>query len=98
MSNPVAMAAESVLAGKRAYARFCVNCHGASGKGDGSGASAGAQPPDLTDSTWDYGSSDGEIFGAIHDGTSSDMGSYAGRLKDADIWNVVNFIRSLAQT
>ena len=66
------------------------------GKGDGSGGAAGAPPADLTDATWDYGSTDGEIFGVIHDGTSNDMGSYAERLKDADIWNIVNYIRTLA--
>jgi hypothetical protein len=33
----------------------------------------------------------------IHDGTSNDMGSYAERLKDSDIWNIVNYIRSLAK-
>ena len=29
---------------------------------------------------------DGEIFSAIHDGTSADMDGYAGRLSDTDIW------------
>ena len=94
--NPVAASAESVAAGRRAYNQLCANCHGATGKGDGSGGAAGAQPADLTDATWDYGSTDGEIFGVIHDGTSNDMGSYAERLKDSDIWNVVNYVRSLA--
>ena len=96
IKNPVPASPESISAGRRAYVRLCANCHGQSGKGDGSGASAGSQPADLTDATWDYGSSDGEIFAVIHDGTSADMGSYAGRLSDTDIWNVVNFLRSLA--
>src|SRR5262245_47852676 len=73
-ANPVAATPESIAAGKRAYTQFCANCHGASGRGDGSGSSAGSQPADLTDATWDYGGSDGEIFGVIHDGTSNDMG------------------------
>jgi mono/diheme cytochrome c family protein len=66
------------------------------GKGDGSGAAAGAQPPDLTDAMWDYGSSDGEVFAVIHDGTSADMGAYGERMKETDIWNVVNYVRTLA--
>jgi mono/diheme cytochrome c family protein len=94
--NPIAASAESVAAGRRAYNQLCANCHGATGKGDGSGGAAGAQPADLTDASWDYGSTDGEIFGVIHDGTSNDMGSYAERLKDSDIWNIVNYMRSLA--
>jgi mono/diheme cytochrome c family protein len=53
---------------------------------------------DFTDTNWGYGSSDGEIFSVIRDGTMGDMGAYAGRLKDSDIWNVVNFLRTLTQT
>jgi mono/diheme cytochrome c family protein len=96
--NPVPPTPESLAAGKRAYGQLCASCHGASGKGDGSGAGAGAQPADLTDAVWDYGSSDGEIFTVIHDGTSQDMGSYSARLKDAEIWNVVNYIKTLGKT
>jgi len=95
-ANPVAATPESIAAGKRAYTQLCANCHGPSGKGDGSGAGAGSQPADLTDAAWDYGSSDGEMFGVIHDGTSTDMGPYGERLKETDIWNVVNYVRSLA--
>src|SRR4051812_29474908 len=90
-TNPVAATPESIAAGKRAYTQFCANCHGPTGRGDGSGAGAGVQPPDLTDAMWDYGSSDGEIFAVIHDGTSADMGAYGERLKETDIWNVVNY-------
>lgn len=93
--NPVQTSAESVAAGKRSYQRLCTRCHGAEGKGDGA-ASTGAQPSDLTDAKWDFGGSDGEIFGAIHDGTSADMDGYAARLSDADIWNVVNYLRTFA--
>ena len=86
-----------MAAGKRFYTQFCANCHGPVGKGDGT--TAGADPPsDLTDGVWDYGASDGEIFAVIHDGlTGKDMGGYAGRISDNDIWNVVNFIRTLSR-
>jgi mono/diheme cytochrome c family protein len=95
IKNPVHDTAESVAAGKRVYVRLCVRCHGPLGKGDGGGAGAGGQPADLTDDHWDYGSSDGEIFSVIHDGTSADMEGYAERISDTDIWNLVNFIRSI---
>jgi mono/diheme cytochrome c family protein len=94
--NPVPSSPESVAAGRRSYSQYCANCHGSTGRGDGSGGATGAPPADLTDAVWDYGSTDGEIFGVIHDGTSNEMGSYAERLKDADIWNIVNYIRTLA--
>jgi cbb3-type cytochrome c oxidase subunit III len=94
IKNPVAMSAESTSAGKRVYTRMCSRCHGAEGKGDGTAATAPV--PDLTDDAWDYGGSDGEIFAVIHDGVSTDMDGYAARLSDTDIWNVVNFVRSVA--
>ena len=95
ITNPTQATAESAAAGKRSYGRLCIRCHGPDGKGDGS-AATGPQPPDLTDATWDFGGSDGEIFSAIHDGTSADMDGYAARLTDTDIWNVVNYLRTLA--
>src|SRR5262245_31189633 len=91
--NPVVASADSIAAGRRAYTQLCVNCHGPSGKGDGRGAPVSAQMPDFTDAKWDYGSTDGEIFTVIHDGVSADMGPYAERLKDTDIWNVINYLR-----
>ena len=94
IKNPVAASAESAAAGKRVYTRMCSRCHGPEGKGDGTAASAAV--PDLTDAQSDYGSSDGEIFSVIHDGVSADMDGYAARLSDIDIWNVVNYIRSVA--
>ena len=94
ITNPVAASPESVSAGKRVYTRMCSRCHGAEGKGDGTAATAPV--PDLTDGQWDYGSSDGEIFSVIHDGVSADMDGYSARLSDTDIWNVVNYVRSVA--
>jgi mono/diheme cytochrome c family protein len=94
VKNPVAMSPESTAAGKRVYTRMCGRCHGPEGKGDGTAATAPV--PDLTDGKWDYGGSDGEIFSVIHDGVSIDMDGYAARLSDTDIWNVVNFVRSVA--
>lgn len=94
IKNPVAATPESLSAGKRVYQRLCVRCHGAEGKGDG--VSGGAQPSDFTDAQWDYGSSDGDLFSVIHDGTSADMEGYAARMSDTDIWNVVNYIHSFA--
>jgi len=97
LKNPTATTPESLAAGKRFYTQFCANCHGPVGKGDG--ATAGAdQPSDLTDAVWDYGGSDGEIFTVIRDGLAGkDMGGYAGRISDNDIWSVVNFIHTLSR-
>jgi mono/diheme cytochrome c family protein len=99
IKNPVAATPESIAAGKRSYTRLCGKCHGPEGAGDGTGATGPVAPPDMTDDKWDYGGSDGEIFAVVHEGIpkSPDMESYAARMSDADIWNLVNYLRTLAQ-
>jgi mono/diheme cytochrome c family protein len=96
MKSPVAATAESIATGKRAYQRLCVKCHGPEGKGDGT-AATGAQPSDLTQAKTVYGSSDGDLFAVILHGTSPDMEGYAGRLNDTEIWNIVNYVKTLSR-
>jgi mono/diheme cytochrome c family protein len=93
--NAVPSTPDSIAAGRRTFTRLCVRCHGPAGKGDGGGAGAGGQPADLTDQQWDYGASDGEIFTVVRDGTSADMEGYGEQIGDEDIWQLVNYIRSL---
>ena len=91
----------SVAAGAAAYAAHCAACHGATGRGDGALAAAaaayGPRPSNLADPIWQYGGSDGEIFAAIRDGIGPDfaMDAFGDRLSETDIWNLVNFLRSL---
>lgn len=91
--------------GKRLYDVNCANCHGPRAQGAvkaGAEISViserrGKQPPDLTDQAWDHGSSDAEIFTVIKKGLPSGMmPPHEGRLSDAQIRNVVAYIRSLA--
>lgn len=95
LKNPIASDAPSIEEGRKLYLRQCASCHGPAGKGDGSMALAGGTPANLTDETWDHGSSDGEIFVVIRDGTSSDMEPYKDRLSEKQMWQLVNYIRSL---
>ena len=75
--------------------RYAVrHCHGETGKGDGKMAASitGAKPSDLTDASWKHGSTDGEIFTLIRDGSKgTGMRGFAARMKTDDIWNVVNY-------
>lgn len=96
LKNPIPTDEPSIAEGRKIYLRNCASCHGPSGKGDGSMALAGGTPSNLVDETWDHGSSDGEIFVVIRDGTSSDMESYKDRLTEKQTWQLVNYIRSLS--
>ena len=96
--NPVAVTAESVAAGKQVYQRYCASCHGLTAEG-GSGSDISPPAPDLTDSEWKRGSTDGEIFDVIKNGVPPDlnMEPWGDRINDTNIWNVVNYVRSLAK-
>jgi len=101
LKNPVTSSPASVDVGKKLYTTQCSACHGPSGKGDGSMASAlnPPKPSDLTDASWKHGATDGEIFTVIRDGAKgSSMRGYAARFKSDDTWNVVNYLRTLAPT
>ena len=97
--NPIPPTEESVSAGRVVYARYCRACHGRGGKGDGGAAPPGAQPSNLVDDEWDYGETDAEIFKTILEGVPPDMvmAPWEGRISDEDIWNVVNYMRDLAE-
>jgi mono/diheme cytochrome c family protein len=97
LKNPVKATAESVAAGKAAFTKNCRFCHGADAKGNGPMAPQGTHPSDLTDAKWDRGSTDGEIFAVIRDGAGPkfDMKGYKSKMTETEIWNVVNFLRSV---
>jgi len=96
--NPVAATPASIAAGKQVYQRYCAGCHGIPGEG-GSGSDIIPPAPDLTDKEWKHGSSDGEIFSVIKNGIPPElnMEPWGDRLRDDDIWNVVNYLRSIAK-
>ena len=98
VENPVAATPESIAAGKQIYQRYCAVCHGSNAEG-GSGSDISPPAPDLTDAEWKHGSTDGEIFDVIKNGVPPElnMEPFGNRIKDSDIWNVVNFVRSLAK-
>lgn len=98
VKNPVDATPESLAAGKQIYTRYCAVCHGINGQG-GSGSDISPPAPNLTDDEWKHGSTDGEIFDVIKNGVPPElnMEPFGDRIKDPDIWNVVNYVRSMAK-
>jgi mono/diheme cytochrome c family protein len=97
MKSPVASSADSIAKGKASFQKNCRFCHGADAKGDGPMAPEGTHPPNLTDDKWDRGSTDGEIFLVIRDGAGPkfEMKGYKSKMTEQEIWNIVNYVRSL---
>jgi cytochrome c oxidase cbb3-type subunit 3 len=87
-----------VAAGNQIYLRRCASCHAASGEG-GPGNDLIPAAPSLVDDQWDHGSNDGEIFDNIKNGVAPEfnMVPFKDTLKDDEIWNVVNYVRSIAK-
>jgi len=97
LKNPIGSTPESIAAGKKSYAK-CASCHGINGEG-GPGNDLIPAAPSLVDDQWDHGSTDGEIFDNIKNGVPPDfnMVPFKDQLKDEEIWNLVNYIRSIAK-
>jgi mono/diheme cytochrome c family protein len=98
LKNPVAANVASIKAGQGLYAKNCRHCHGLRGKGDGPLAPKSPRPADLTDAKWEHGASDGEIYTLILNGAPApmtEMKGMKGTLTPTQIWQVVNYIRSI---
>ena len=97
VKNPIPSSAKSIADGQKVYQTNCRHCHGAKALGDGPLAPTNPSPSNLTDAEWNHGSSDGEIFAVIHNGAGpdSEMKPMRTKLSDKDIWNIINYIRSL---
>ncbi len=98
LKNPVASSPVSIAAGSQRYQKMCAFCHGKDATGNGPLAPKGTTPSSLVDATWDRGDTDGEIFLVLRDGAGPkfDMKGYKGKLPDQELWNVVNYLRSIS--
>jgi len=97
MTNPVASNPASIASGQALYGKYCRFCHGATAQGDSPSAPKDMKPSNLTDTTWDRGSSPGEIFTVIQEGAGPEfkMKGLKGKVTDQDTWHLVNYVRSL---
>jgi mono/diheme cytochrome c family protein len=88
--------------GKVQFENFCVSCHGPRGEGDGPvGLTLNPRPARLGDRAYMSGKTDDYLFGVIKNGGASVgksplMAPWGGSLSDAQIHDVIAYIRSLA--
>lgn len=91
-TNPLAQAE-----GKKLYEKYCWQCHGLTGKGDGPGSkNLNPKPADHTSAAVQE-QSDGAIFWKMSKGRGA-MQPYERTLNKTQRWQLVVYIRSLAST
>jgi mono/diheme cytochrome c family protein len=84
--------AQDLMRGKNIFMKYCSNCHGTSGQGDGYRL-LGPNPADLTSRATTL-QSDDNLLKTIHEGKPN-MPVWKYRLSKTDSRNVLAYIRSL---
>lgn len=99
--NPVPTTAESLEAGRVLYLSKCAACHGELGDGHGKAAGEYGKPPaDLTQTSYKYGTTDGDVFDVIQNGVQPglSMPAWDGLMNETDMWKVVIYLRTLRKS
>jgi mono/diheme cytochrome c family protein len=95
--NPSKATPTSLAAGKKAYSSDCAMCHGKEGAGDGDlAADMKLKLRDYREAASLDKMSDGDLYAIIVNGKGQMMGE-EGRMKPDQIWDVVNYVRSLSK-
>jgi mono/diheme cytochrome c family protein len=94
MKNPIATSDVSIKAGQALYVKTCAACHGKTGIGDGPKAKSLKTTVGDFSKAVSQNQTDGEHFYKTKTGRG-DMPKYEGKMSDEDIWNIVNYVRTL---
>jgi alcohol dehydrogenase (cytochrome c) len=86
--NPLSGSPDAIAAGRRLYDQTCQSCHGPAGRGD--------RGPALDTASLRRGRDDGDVFHLIQSGLAGTQMPPFPALSDAEIWQLVAYIRSLA--
>lgn len=91
--NPFPSSMVSINRGRKLYLSNCQGCHGASGHGDGYDAKQfGIKPGNLAILAKEY--PDYYLYRQIANGLEG-MPSWRDSLKDSEIWDMVNYIKTM---
>lgn len=95
-ANPVKPTEQSIAEGKRRFGFDCAMCHGKNGDGKGDVAvGMKLKPPDFRDPNALKSVTDGGLYYVISKGHDA-MPNEDVRAEPEEIWNLVNYVRSLA--
>ena len=93
VKNPKKSDANSLNIGKEEWNKSCKACHGIKGSGDGPKAKMlKTNPGDFSKTL--KAQTDGEIFFKTKMGRG-DMPKFDGKIKDEDIWTLVNYMKTM---
>jgi cytochrome c oxidase cbb3-type subunit 3 len=88
LKNPYEGNAYAISQGQRLFEQYnCSGCHFHGGGGIG---------PPLMDDEWVYGNSPANIYESIAEGRPNGMPSWGGHIPDYQIWQLVTYVRSMA--
>ena len=91
--NPTPYSPASIARGKNFFLQNCQSCHDEDGRARSAAVAIAA---DLTDpKKWKFGEGDAQLFASIHNGAADAMPPFGSDLKDEQIWDIINFIRSI---
>ncbi|MFU8805829.1 MAG: c-type cytochrome [Bradymonadaceae bacterium] len=96
IKNPLEATPANLQRGKVWYTQNCQSCHGASGKGDGSGSA------DLTSDPGDFSSAkfqsltDGELLFMTNEG-KDEMKAFKKELTPQQVWQTILYIRTMKE-
>ena len=92
--NPFSGDARAIERGSVVYMRYCLNCHGPEGKGDGVVAKRGFPAPPPLQAPHALGLRDGQMFHIVTYGQAN-MPSHAAQIDRDDRWRAIEYVRKL---
>jgi mono/diheme cytochrome c family protein len=96
LHSPIPMTTATVEQGKVIYEKFCTECHGVKGMGDGPVVTKGNYPPPPAYDGNQLGQMpEGKMFHSITFGRNIAMGSHASQLNHKERWLVIQYVKFL---
>ncbi len=98
LTNPIPADEASIARGEAIYQQQCAACHGPTGLGDGD-AAATLDPPPAPLARTAQKMDDAYLYWRIHEGGAAfgtAMPAYGAVLSEDQIWDVINYLRSLS--